>query len=155
MADDKPAIHQAVSLLLSRMESHPQEFNVWRGDGSRWDIILNSVREVANEAEIKALNNKLHGIRMGELADIIMDELCNGEERRRQKQEEFEKYKHAQHAQHAQLIAQVQQLQTLYPHAYGGGGGNSLANVGGYTNTIAQTPMAPQTSAVKKKKGLW
>ncbi len=79
--------HEVVKLLLKRMESHPEEF---KSRVDRWDTVLVEVLEHANEAEIAAIHASIRNIRLGEAHEDMMDELCNGEERRRKAREEHE-----------------------------------------------------------------
>lgn len=75
---DEP--HEVVKLLLKRMESHPEEF---KKDADRWDRVLVEVLEHADETEIAAIHASIRNIRLGEAHEDMMDELCNGDERRR------------------------------------------------------------------------
>jgi hypothetical protein len=79
--------HEVVKLLLKRMDSHPEEF---KSRVDRWDTVLVKVLEHANEAEIAAIHASIRNIRLGEAHEDMMDELCNGEERRRKAREEHE-----------------------------------------------------------------
>jgi len=82
---DEP--HEVVKLLIKRMESHPEEF---KKDADRWDRVLVEVLEHADEAEIAAIHASVRNIRLGEAHEDMMEELCNGEERRRKEREEQE-----------------------------------------------------------------
>ena len=85
MADEP---HDVVKLLLARMESHPEEFKFTRGGyHQRWYDHINSINEYGNKADKTALNAKLRDIRLTEIHEQVMDELCNGEERRRKEKE--------------------------------------------------------------------
>ena len=80
--EDEP--HDAVKLLLARMESHPEEFRL--KDPSyhdRWYNHMSAINSYGNEADIAALNAKVRDIRMAEIHEQIMDEMLNGEDRRR------------------------------------------------------------------------
>jgi hypothetical protein len=79
--------HDVVKLLLARMESHPEEF---KSHADRWDRVLLEVLEHGNEAEIAAIHASVRNIRLGEAHEDMMDELCNGEERRRKHAEDTE-----------------------------------------------------------------
>jgi hypothetical protein len=103
MADEP---HDAVKLLLARMDSHPEEFK-HRAD--RWDRVLVEVLEHANEAEIAAIHASIRKIRLNEAHEDMMDELLNGEDRRRMEKEDDEYERHlahaAKHSQQQQLSA--------------------------------------------------
>ena len=81
MADD---FHDVVKLLLKRMESHPEEFA--RGM-SRWGWLVNDAMEHGSDEERAALKKGLRPILMQEIHEHVMDELCNGDERRRKSNE--------------------------------------------------------------------
>ena len=82
MADD---FHDVVKLLLKRMKSHPEEFA--RGM-SRWGWLVNDAMEHGSDEERAALKKGLRPILMQEIHEHVMDELLNGDERRRKEQEE-------------------------------------------------------------------
>lgn len=85
MEDKK--VHPVVELLLARMKSHPEEFQVGM---NRWDFVLHKVLDNGNEADLEAINEGLRPIRLAEAHEWMMDELLNGEDRRRQEQEQEE-----------------------------------------------------------------
>jgi len=88
MADEP---HDAVKLLLARMESHPEEFRFKEsGYHDRWYNHISSINSYGNEADIAALAAKTRDIRMAEVHEQIMEELCNGPENRRKEEEEAE-----------------------------------------------------------------
>jgi hypothetical protein len=87
--------HDVVKLLLARMESHPEEFRLKQGRyHSRWFDHINAVNSYGNKIDKAALNTKLRDIRLAEIHEQVMDELCNGDERRRKEEEEHEYEKH-------------------------------------------------------------
>ena len=86
MEDKK--VHPVVELLLARMKSHPEEFQAGM---NRWDFVLHKVLDNGNEADLEAINEGLRPIRLAEAHEWMMDELLNGEDRRRQEQEEYER----------------------------------------------------------------
>jgi hypothetical protein len=76
--------HEVVRLLLARMESHPEEFRVGRKPFSdRWEEHISDIQAFGNAVDTAALDAKLRGIRLGQIHERVMDELCNGPERRR------------------------------------------------------------------------
>lgn len=103
---DEP--HDAVKLLLARMDSNPEEFKF--KDPSyhdRWYNHISAVNSYGNEADKAALNAKIRDIRMAEVHEQIMDELLNGDERRAKEKEEYEYERHLtqslQHMKQQQL----------------------------------------------------
>lgn len=95
MADD---MHEVVTLLLARMESHPEEFVENTGNGDiisdgmrdRWWRVLTYVEDYGTEEEQKAIQAGLRKVKLDKAHEIMMDELCNGDERRRKFREEQE-----------------------------------------------------------------
>ena len=91
MADE---IHDVVKLLLARMESHPEEFGgdlVANGSTeARWWHVIREVRDHGNKTEREAIDAALRKIKLQRAHEMMMDELCNGEERRRKQREEDE-----------------------------------------------------------------
>lgn len=91
-------LHPVVKLLLARMESHPEEFEdeylmsaLSPIDGSgRWHGAIRAVNANGTTEDKVALNAKLNSIRMAQTHEWVMDELCNGDERRRKQEEEHE-----------------------------------------------------------------
>lgn len=82
-------LHDVVKLLLARMESHPEEF-LTSLDG-RWREIIIQVRDYATKEENDAIDVGLRPIRLQQAHELMMDELCNGEERRRIEEQEYER----------------------------------------------------------------
>lgn len=90
-------LHPVVELLLARMKSHPEEFTdeylfselspVDHYGNGRWEAVLRAVCKNGNEAELEAINEALRPIRLNQAHEYMMDELCNGEERRRKQRE--------------------------------------------------------------------
>lgn len=110
-------LHPVVQLLLARMKSHPEEF--WDeyllsevspvyGPG-RWDSALRAIQNNASEQDLAALNEALGAIRMEQIHNAVLDELLNGEERRRKEHERVE--------QDRQRYAQAQIAQAQRPYA--------------------------------------
>ena len=100
--------HDAVKLLLARMESHPEEFRL--KDPSyhdRWYNHMSAINSYGSEADIAALKAKVRDIRMAEVHEQIMDEMLNGDERRRDEEKENEYERHLkqslQHMKQQQL----------------------------------------------------
>jgi hypothetical protein len=73
------------------MESHPEEFRVADAPfHDRWYDHVNSINAYGNEADKAALATGLREIRLAETHERVMDELLNGDERRRKEAEEHE-----------------------------------------------------------------
>ena len=86
MADEP---HDAVKMLLARMESHPEEFRFKEGAyHDRWYNHISAVNSYGNEADKAALNAKIRDVRMAEVHEQVMEELCSGPENRRKEEEE-------------------------------------------------------------------
>jgi len=115
--------HDVVKLLLARMESHPEEFTLKQGrNHSRWFDHINAVNSYGNEVDKAALNAKLRDLRLAEIHEQVMDELCNGPERRRMEVEEHEYERNLSKSlalTQRQMVQQVQQnLDTAFASAY-------------------------------------
>jgi len=121
--------HEVVKLLIKRMDSHPEEF---KKDADRWDRVLVEVLEHADEAEIAAIHASVRNIRLGEAHEDMMDELCNGDERRRKEREEqeYEQTMIRQGLLAQQQKAYLNQLHGMVGQVYGGGGGGGAGIVG-------------------------
>ena len=158
---DEP--HEVVKLLLKRMESHPEEF---KKDADRWDRVLVEVLEHADEAEIAAIHASVRNIRLGEAHEDMMEELCNGEERRAEERRQRKKAEE-------RMMARVQRLQPgqymqaqqntnasqlgSYQNAMGIGisNGGTGATTGIVTASQPETTLSSSTiSAIKKALGL-
>jgi len=87
-------LHDVVKLLLARMESHPEEFGgdlVANGSlEARWWHVIREIREYGTKAEREAVDAAMRKIKLQHAHELMMDELCNGEERRRKQREEDE-----------------------------------------------------------------
>lgn len=75
---DKPEMHPVVQFLLARMESHPEEFGC-DGEG-RWQEWIYRMRPLLTPDERIALR----GPEMDRIHSQVLDELMNGEERRKE-----------------------------------------------------------------------
>ena len=115
--EDEP--HEVVTLLLKRMESHPEEFRI--GDGpfhDRWYDHVNGIHAYGSEADKAALATGLRKIRLAEIHEKVMDELLNGDERRRKAEEEAE-YERGLMMTQGRLAQQQQQQLQGYRNAIG------------------------------------
>ena len=99
MADNEN--HPLVDLMLARMDTHPEEFD---GSNNRWYTTLIDIDEYAPPEQTALVKAKIAAIRLDAAHHKAMDELLNGEERRRQKAQMEQATTYAQQAQ-----AQAQQ----------------------------------------------
>ena len=89
--------HEVVKLLIKRMESHPEEFSMENGRWAQW---LDQLVPFVTEAELRLLREPM----MRDIHEEVLDELCNGDERRRKEQGEHEYERHlAASLQHMKL----------------------------------------------------
>ncbi len=152
MADEP---HEVVKLLLARMESHPEEFRL--KDPSyhdRWYNHMSAINTYGNEADKAALAAKVRDIRMGVIHEEVMEELLNGEDRRRKEEEdrEYEQTMIRQGLLAQQQKAYVGQLQGMVGQVYGGSGGSGGGDIVGQgPNLKAGLTTGSITSAVKPK----
>jgi hypothetical protein len=106
------------------MKSHPEEFKRHEGPyNDRWYDHVNTINAYGNEADKAAMAEGLREIRLGEVHELVMDELLNGDERRRKAEEENEYERNLSKSllltkQQLQRQAQQQQLQG-YQNAVG------------------------------------
>ena len=94
--------HPLVDLMLARMESHPHEFD---GINNRWVPAIIDIEDYAPPEQAALVKAKIAAIRLDAAHHKAMDELLNGEERRRQKAEvEAMRNTYAQQVQQAQAL---------------------------------------------------
>ena len=77
-------LHAVVRLLIARVESNPEEF---KKNGNRWYSIIADVLGSCSKEEHEAIKAALRPIRLKELHEQMMDELFNGEDRRREERD--------------------------------------------------------------------
>jgi len=94
-------MHQAIELLLKRMESNPEEFAESPGklSGGKWMRLVDRYKGYFTEEEKNLFNDKLRELRMDEFQKELMAELLYGEERRRAEAEDLEYERRAMMAQ--------------------------------------------------------
>lgn len=121
-------IHDVVKLLLARMESHPEEFMppkpeedyiIRDVEGNRWWRAMSEIQEYGTAQEKEAIAAKLRVLRLQQAHEWAMDELCNGEDRRRKQrqQEELDKQRYAQSQMaQAQIKPQLPGANAPYMH---------------------------------------
>ena len=159
MADN---LHEVVKLLLARMESHPEEFIPAQEDqdyiirdatANRWWRAMSEVQEFGSEEEKKAIATKLRVLRLQQAHEWAMDELCNGEDRRRKERErhELEKQRYAMAQQTAMTQGTLQQYQNQHMYS------NMQSALGAPSGTYYETTAPENTGLVatmKKALGL-
>jgi hypothetical protein len=111
-------LHPVVQLLLGRMKSHPEEFEA-QGYG-RWHYALDLVRDHGSEEELEAIQTAMRGVRLEEAHVWVLDELCNGEERRKEEGRKRAQLEHVYRS--AQVASQIPttlagaMAQNVYPN---------------------------------------
>jgi hypothetical protein len=73
-------MHQAVELILKRMESNPHEFMSSSPRQVRWNRIIQDYDSYLSEDERAAINQKYSEIQMDAMHKDIMTELLHGEQ---------------------------------------------------------------------------
>ncbi len=132
MVDDEfEGMHPLVELIVTRIRTHPDEFvdrdrtdsyaELGVADRSRWFTIIYEFSQIATEEEKAAVNAALHGPQMDLLREEFLDELLNGEERRRQEREKRE----------AEMRARLANAAATFPTATSRQAG-SMQQVGAY-----------------------
>ncbi len=72
-------MHQAVELLLKRMESHPKEFVRFAARHIRWNAIIQRYDPYMDSNDRAAIEEKYRKIQMDHMLEEIMSELLYGE----------------------------------------------------------------------------
>lgn len=145
MADNEN--HPLVDLMLARMDTHPEEFD---GGVGRWYNTITDIEEYAPPEQAALFRAKLANIRLDKAHHTAMDELLNGEERRRQKAEvEAMRNTYTQQAQQS-TAAMRQQLQG-YQNAAGPLQGVPSSNIWLTEADVQSTVLG--NGLVKKLKG--
>jgi hypothetical protein len=163
MADE---VHEVVTLLLARMESNPEEFE-FHASGSlavtgRWETWIAQLGWHFNEAEKALIYGKARELIFQRVHGEVLDELLNGEDRRRKEVEDREYERHlAQALQHTKQQAMQQQIQAYQQASGGGGGGAGIVgsydyDLDRYRNTPTGTTTAARypTSTDMKNNGI-
>ena len=121
MSDDN--VHDVVKLLLARMESHPEEFDVesrpneFDADlptlfrSGRWDGVLARINPHLNGVEGAAFKGKIRDMALTAAHEAAMDELLNGPARREEAERAL--------AEKMQAAAQQQRLAAQRPQYAG------------------------------------
>jgi len=77
--------HPLVMLMLARIKSHPEEFEVERGRTNlpkRWGKVLQDIDEYACEEGKRLVSEAVNAVRMDQAHRDAMDELLNGDDHR-------------------------------------------------------------------------
>jgi hypothetical protein len=129
MADEP---HEVVKLLVARMESHPKEFE-FHASGNlavtgRWETWIAQLGWHFNEAEKALIYGKARELIFQRVHEEVLDELFNGEDRRKveEKEKEYEaeriqKYLMAQQQQRQQAVQRWQCQNGVATHIAGSG----------------------------------
>jgi hypothetical protein len=138
MTEDKE-LHPVVKLLLARMESHTEEFDRHEEIyGDRWSSIVADILEYGNQDDISAVRAAMRDIRLGEAHEDMMDELLNGDDRRRKEEADREYEK--------QLTMQMHQQ--MQQNAYANQAGTYRSALGiGNTSSSQMLTLAPTNVA--------
>lgn len=147
-------LHPVVTLLLKRMESHPEEFGT--GPTNRWGWMLNDVLSNCSTEEAEAINKGLRPIRLQEIHESVMDELLNGDERRRREMEEAEYEKQLlQQAKTAKAVLLSQQQQQSHEiMRLNSTGSIGIGNVTPSHPLVVKTPSRHPKSSDMEKNGI-
>lgn len=135
-------LHPVIQLLMARMKSHPEEFE-FKGYG-RWQYALDIVRTHGSEEEKAAIQHAMREVHLEEAHVWALDELCNGEERRKEEE------RHKEEAQSAYRQAQTALSQKMALNQY-----SSYANTIGVTTAANSIQLGSETldeSALAKIK---
>lgn len=123
-SNEETDIHPVVTLLLRRMESHPDEFKEAEVYNCRWAKTINAIRMSGNKAEVAVMEAGLRKIQLEQAYIDALDELCNGDERRqkmedarRQKMEDARKQAVATQQTRPNQLNQLDQINQLGPLA--------------------------------------
>jgi len=111
--EDK-GIHPLVELMLARMESHPEEFTCEKfginpmgtGGDDRWWRVRETIEGCGTEEEKAAVWAATRKITMNACHEWMLDELLNGEARRRKEWEELEAKRKAAYAMQSTQLQQ-------------------------------------------------
>lgn len=126
--------HEVVKLLVARMESNPEEFNDVEGRWAQWlDELIPFVTEEERLMLRKPMMQSIH--------EEVMDELCNGEERRRKAEENRKEYEYERHLAQAMQHTKMQQAVGQYQQAVGQLAGSVYGNGGGGGGGGASLPV--------------
>ena len=97
-------IHPLVELMLARMKSHPEEFA--HVGGSRWCSPITAITEYGSDGDKATLREGLRTVFLDAAHSEALDELLNGDERRRNEKERYE----AERKYYAQAQVSANQL---------------------------------------------
>lgn len=147
-------IHPLVELVLARMKSHPEEFcghvpspsDVFSHGNDRWWRAREIIQSVGTEHEKEVYRAAIREITMDAAQEWMIDELLNGEERRRAERDKLERETRLASFKQARLNAQPRTLQVPYTGATTQLGAMP-ANYQDVTNTYASNNVVPDTTS--------
>lgn len=145
-------MHQAVELILKRMDSNPDEFT---GDSKdRWMRMLKRYEAFFSQEERDAILEKQNAIMMGEFHKEVMAELLYGDERRQQEREAQMDLEQAKMQMKAQALAL--QAHPMMNTAQGIAPGSiySIANNSVASNTVTIGSETLDATLIQKLKAL-
>lgn len=131
-------IHPLVELLLARMKSNPEEFEIGM---SRWGHAIGKVEDYGSEADRAALSEALRPIRLNEAHEWMMDELLNGDDRRKKEQQQRE-------LEYQKMLVQQQAINATL----GGGAMSQLQNAAAWYDVPTDTYALPGGSRVAARE---
>lgn len=103
-------MNKGIEILLSRMESSPEEFLTGNKSG-KWQHLLEKYEDHMTEEERKAVFTKYHELKMGKFTEAVMKELLEEQE---EKAEDFGLYAQRAQQQAQSQLAAAQQAASLY-----------------------------------------
>lgn len=100
-------LHPLTELMLARMKSHPEEFedDILTYE-ARWDNAMHAIKKYGSDADKQAILEGMRPILLDAAHAQAMDELLNGEERRRKQREEEADYMAKMQTIQQQVVAQ-------------------------------------------------
>ena len=135
--------HDITKFFLSRMESHPKEFEEitdWSDEAKyeRWSHLLEKAMYLLPEEDAEALRSGLAKIRTEGLYASIIDEAANGPERREAERLRREEERKA-------YMAQAQLAQAQMQNTWGSTTNQYASALGASLTGTAPTPTATNT----------
>lgn len=137
-------VHPLVELLLARMKSHPEEFK--KGNRyDRWWAALDALQRYGSDADSAAIDAALRPIMLDDAHSEALDELLNGDERRRRQLD-------AQDNAASQIYAAKSQM-ISGQYAPGGSSSSPLQSYQSYQNALAN--VQTQSNIAAPDPTLW
>jgi len=79
-------LHPVITLLIKRMDSHPEEFVGLKA--VRWTNFISKINTAATGENLAAVAEAYSNLRLNAIHEQVLDELLNGEERRAKEREQ-------------------------------------------------------------------